>query len=57
VGGPWKLVDTRGRAFSNEDLRGDFALLYFGFTYCPDICPDELTKLAEAVDSIGASEG
>jgi protein SCO1/2 len=47
-------VDTRGKAFSNEDLKGRFALLYFGFTHCPDICPDELVKMAEAVDLIGA---
>lgn len=54
VGGPWALVDESGRACSNEDLKGAFALLYFGFTHCPDICPDELLKLAEAVDKIGA---
>ena len=55
VGGPWKLVDQNGRPFSNDHLKGGFALLYFGFTHCPDICPDELVKLAEAVDLIGAS--
>lgn len=55
VGGPWKLVDQDGRPFSNDHLKGGFALLYFGFTHCPDICPDELVKLAEAVDLIGAS--
>ena len=54
VGGPWKLVDEQGRPFSDEDLRGSFALLYFGFTHCPDICPDELLKLSEAVDIVGA---
>ena len=56
VGGPWKLVDTNGRPFSNDNLKGNFALLYFGFTHCPDICPDELVKLAEAVDLVGAWE-
>ncbi len=54
IGGAWQLVDTRGKPFSNEDLKGRFALLYFGFTHCPDICPDELVKMAEAVDLIGA---
>lgn len=56
VGGPWKLVDTNGRPFSNDNLKGNFALLYFGFTHCPDICPDELVKLAEAVDLVGEWE-
>lgn len=48
------MTDHNGRPFSNDDLKGKFALLYFGFTHCPDICPDELMKLAEAVDLIGA---
>lgn len=51
VGGPFELVDQRGKRFTDADLHGEFALLYFGFTYCPDICPDELEKVAEAVDA------
>jgi protein SCO1/2 len=47
-------VDQHGKPFSNADLKGKFALLYFGFTHCPDICPDELVKMAEAIDLIGA---
>ena len=53
-GGAWQLVDQNGKPFSNADLKGKFALLYFGFTHCPDICPDELVKMAEAIDLIGA---
>ena len=54
IGGSWQLVDQNGKPFSNNDLKGKFALLYFGFTHCPDICPDELVKMAEAIDLIGA---
>jgi cytochrome oxidase Cu insertion factor (SCO1/SenC/PrrC family) len=54
IGGAWQLIDQTGRPFSNADLKGSFALLYFGFTHCPDICPDELVKMAEAVDLVGA---
>lgn len=52
VGGAFQLIDTEGRVFSDQDLLGEFALLYFGFTFCPDICPDELEKVAEVVDLI-----
>jgi protein SCO1/2 len=57
VGGPFKLIDTRGKPFTNANLLGEFALLYFGFTHCPDICPDELEKVAEAVDEVERTTG
>ena len=57
MGGPWELVDEQGRKCTNDDLKGAFALLYFGFTHCPDICPDELVKLAEAIDAVEKQTG
>ena len=46
VGGTFDLVDQDGIRFTNEDMAGKYALVYFGFTHCPDICPDELDKMA-----------
>jgi len=53
IGGPFDLADGDGKTFTEKDLLGEFALLYFGFTFCPDICPDELEKMARAVNSLG----
>lgn len=53
IGGPFKLVNAAtGKPFTDESLQGEFALLYFGFTMCPDICPDELLKMADAVGHV-----
>lgn len=52
VGGPFVLTDMNGEPFSDQNLLGEFALLYFGFTFCPDICPDELEKVGLVVDMI-----
>lgn len=43
------LQDPLGRAVSNEDFRGRFQLIAFGYTYCPDICPTTLVEMAEVL--------
>jgi len=52
IGGPFNLIDHRGKPFTDANLRGTFSLLYFGFTHCPDICPEELEKVVEAVELV-----
>lgn len=47
------MIDQTGKRFTDKDLLGRFALLYFGFTWCPDICPEELQKIAAATDLTG----
>jgi len=56
LGGEWKLTRLDGTQGGSEDLRGDFALLYFGFTHCPDICPEEIEKAVKVVDAIDGNE-
>ncbi|KAI0440775.1 SCO1/SenC-domain-containing protein [Xylaria telfairii] len=56
VGGDFKLVDHEGRPFSSADLKGRYSLVYFGFTHCPDICPEELDKMAQMFDLVEAQK-
>ena len=48
------LKDTSGQPFHLSDARGDIVLLYFGYTYCPDICPATLAELAWVKEQLGA---
>jgi len=54
VGGPFELIDHSGRTRTEQDFRGRLMLVYFGFTYCPDVCPTDLQAIGLAVDKLGA---
>ena len=53
LGGPFSLTDHTGRAVTERDFAGRPLLVYFGFTYCPDVCPTELGTIAAALDLLG----
>lgn len=53
VGGPFTLVDSNGRTVTDQDFRGKYLLVYFGYTYCPDVCPTTLNAVARAMDRLG----
>ncbi|KJZ72514.1 hypothetical protein HIM_08038 [Hirsutella minnesotensis 3608] len=52
VGGEFALIDQNGQPFTSEMMRGKYSLVYFGFTRCPDICPEELDKMARMLDLV-----
>jgi len=45
--GEFKLVDDAGKPFTPADMKGKWTLLYFGFTFCPDVCPTTLALLSQ----------
>jgi protein SCO1/2 len=58
VGGPFTLTDQTGRQRSDTEFRGKLMIVYFGYTYCPDVCPTDLMAITRALDALGpAAEG
>ncbi|MCF8503838.1 MAG: SCO family protein [Caulobacter sp.] len=55
VGGPFQLVNQDGRPVDESVLKGKWSVVFFGFTYCPDICPATMQAVRGAVDLLGAN--
>src|SRR5919206_2001958 len=53
IGGPFTLEDGTGKRVTDRDFRGKYMLVYFGYTFCPDVCPTTLTEVAGALDRLG----
>ena len=53
VGGPFNLVDQDNRPVTEKTWRGRHMLVFFGFTFCPDVCPTTLNQVADAMDRLG----
>jgi protein SCO1/2 len=52
IGGGFILTDQNGNKFNSDELHGKLSLIYFGFTYCPDICPTSLQKLSAVIQTL-----
>jgi len=52
IGGPFSLVDDEGQTKTDKDFRGRYMLIYFGYTYCPDVCPTALQSMTQAMDQL-----
>lgn len=49
----FSLIDHNGRLVTDEDFRGKWLIVFFGFTNCPDICPTTLNEIAEVMERLG----
>ncbi len=57
VGGSFSLIDQFGARVDDSDFRGKLMLVYFGYTYCPDVCPTELQTITLALEALGPAAG
>jgi cytochrome oxidase Cu insertion factor (SCO1/SenC/PrrC family) len=55
IGGPFALVDHTGKLRTDVDFRGKLLLIYFGYSYCPDVCPTDLQQIGLAVEKLGTA--
>ena len=53
IGGPFTLVDQDGQTVTEANYSGRWLLVYFGYTYCPDVCPTSLTRNVDAIELLG----
>jgi protein SCO1 len=53
IGGPYRLINQDGKPVSDRDFRGRYQLIYFGYTFCPDVCPTTLALIAAALEKMG----
>lgn len=50
VGGPFSLTGHDNQTITDESFRGHYMMIYFGYTYCPDVCPTKLAEMTIALD-------
>ena len=52
IGGPFQLVDGAGRPFTERNLAGRYAMVYFGYTFCPDVCPTDMAAIGRGLKQV-----
>jgi protein SCO1 len=56
IGGPFTLTDQNGRTVKDSDFAGRYRIVYFGYTYCPDICPVDMQNISAAMKALDKSD-
>lgn len=56
IGGPFVLTDQNGHMFDSATLAGQYPIVYFGYTFCPDICPLDMAVLGQALKTLEAKD-
>lgn len=56
IGGPFTLVAEDGRTVTDKDYAGKYRLIYFGYSFCPDVCPVDVQKLMQGYKAFEASD-
>ena len=56
IGGDFELIDKNGKTVSWSDFQGQYRIVYFGFAYCPDICPTDMQRTIQGLEGFAAQE-
>jgi protein SCO1 len=56
MGGPFSLINQNGKRMSERDFAGKYRLIYFGYTFCPDVCPTDVQKLMQGYRALEQSD-
>jgi protein SCO1/2 len=56
IGGEFSLIDAFGKEWKDTDFKGKPMLVYFGYAYCPDICPTALSNMTKAIETVGSGK-
>ena len=56
IGGPFQLIDQSGRSVDQRILKGRWSAVFFGYTFCPDVCPTTLGVISQALDKMGVDQ-